>query len=672
MTASFEAKDRDRHGFWPAFFRSGSGLWRAVLRNVVPLAIVGLLATIGVLQYRWIKQIRGDMEDRARSSMETAMTQWSREFYRGLYTICGRLIADPDADSKEGWTDYQQRYSAWRHEEYHYDPAIAAQPGTSMVSKVYIWETASGGSPELFLLETHNNKIEPVAVPSQLEPLLARLRENSQSYEVAMRAWELPHASSPSSATNESSRHTVQLDPHYTGWQLDQGIPAMVHPLVHHERPMAHVDGPLPPAHGPVDWMVVVLDLGTIQKNTFPLLVRRDFGSRRGLDYRVAVVAPGQPTQVIYSSDPGFPGQGPEAYDARMNVFGPPSRVVETRVKSRLSSGESFSRDGSTHPSGPGWQWFPVIQYEAGTAPWMLVVQRRSGPIDAAVNRVWRINLFTGMAVLLLLAASVGLIVVATRRAQQLAHIQMNFVTGVSHELRTPLSVMLSAAENIADGVVDKPLDVREHGRIIISQARFLSDLVDRILLFSAGNAGITSEPPQPVDVTEVVDRVLQNLAGPIRTAGIYVERNLQPSLPCVLADPVLLSQCLQNLVVNAIKYRGQSKWLSISAALCNSDHSSSEIQINVQDRGIGIRESELNSIFEPFYRSPEVVARQIQGTGLGLSVVRRSVLEMGGRLRVASTFASGSTFTICLPVALPKPDDTAACVPKANGVPVL
>ena len=199
-----------------------------------------------------------------------------------------------------------------------------------------------------------------------------------------------------------------------------------------------------------------------------------------------------------------------------------------------------------------------------------------------------------------------------------------------------------------------------------------MSDLVDRILLFSAGNAGITSEPSQPVNVSEVVDRVVQNLSGPIRSAGIYVERDIQPSLPCVLADPVVLYQCLQNLVVNAIKYRGESKWISISAELSNSGQSSSEIQINVQDRGLGIRESELNSIFEPFYRSPEVVARQIQGTGLGLSVVRRSVLEMGGRLRAASTFASGSTFTICLPVAPPKTDETAARASKVNGVPVV
>jgi signal transduction histidine kinase len=670
MTASFEARDRDQHGFLAAYFRSGRGPRSALLRNASVLAIVGLLATIAVLQYRWIRQIHDDMEDRARTSMETAMTQWSREFYRGLYSLCGGLIADPDAASKEGWADYLHRYSTWRHEEYHYDPANAARPGTSMVSKVYIWETAAGAAPGLFLLDSANSGIELVAVPSQLEPLLNRLRENSQSYEAAMRAWESRHTSSTGSATDRLSAQTAQLDPHYTGWQFDQGIPALVHPLVHHDRRIASVNAPRPPEQEPVDWMVVVLDLSTIQKNTFPVLVHRDFGSRHGLDYKVAVIAPGKPTQVIYSSDPGFPAQSDEAYDASMNVFGPLSRVVDIRVESALNSGESFGRDDTSRLSGPGWQWFPVIQYGSGTAPWKLVVQRRSGPIDATVNRVWRTNLLTGMAVLLLLTASVGLIVVAARRAQQLAQIEMNFVTGVSHELRTPLSVVLSAAENIADGVVDKPSDIREHGRIIIGQGRLLSDLVDRILSFSAGSAGIASEPPQPVDVSEVVDRVSQNLAEPIRSAGIYLELNIQPSLPCVLADPVVLSQCLQNLVVNAIKYRGHSKWISISADL-STNQSHSEIHIGVQDRGIGIRESELNSIFEPFYRSPEVVARQIQGTGLGLSVVRRSVLEMGGRLRVASMFGSGSTFTICLPVAPSKADDTAPSASKVNGAPV-
>jgi two-component system phosphate regulon sensor histidine kinase PhoR len=100
------------------------------------------------------------------------------------------------------------------------------------------------------------------------------------------------------------------------------------------------------------------------------------------------------------------------------------------------------------------------------------------------------------------------------------------------------------------------------------------------------------------------------------------------------------------------MKYRGQHNWIGVSAKLVAPEDSAPEIQISVQDRGIGVRDSELRRIFEPFYRSPEVVASNIQGTGLGLSVVQRGVAEMGGRLTVTSTLGMGSTFTIHMPIS--------------------
>ena len=669
MIASFDARDRDRSEFRLARLGWGIGPGGRRMWNLALLAILGLLVTIAVLQYRWIKQINDDTEDRARNSMETAMTQWNREFYRGLYSICGGLLADPDAASLEGWTEYLQRYSTWRHEEYHYNPANALRPGASLISDVYIWETASGAAPELFLLDPVHHRIGPAARPAQLEPLLARLRDRSQTYDAALHAWQLPGQEISRPPTNPTAASAAQQDPQYTGWQIDQTLLALVHPLVHHARPMAHSNLPTP-EQGPVDWMVIVLNRETIQGAILPQLAKRNFSSRRTLDYRVAIVAPGTKRSVIYTSEPGFPQE--DTHGATMRIFGHPGHPTETNGPPPQSSDAWSTGDDSAHLSGPGWQWFPVIQYGSGTAPWMLVVQRRSGSIDAAVNRVWRTNMVTALAVLLLLAGSVGLLVVATRRAQYLAHLQMNFVTSVSHELRTPLTVMISAAENIADGVVEKPLEVREHGRIIVGHGRALSDLVNRILLFAAGNSGNGAGHRQPVDVGDAVNGLLFNLAEPIQSAGIHVERNISPNLPCVLADPDVLCQCLQNLVVNAIKYRGHSKWITISAEVGESTPSVPEVRISVQDRGIGIHESELKSIFEPFYRSPDVVARHIQGTGLGLPMVKRSVLEMGGRLMVTSTLGSGSTFTIILPVAPPQAHQTPVPAAKDTGVPVV
>jgi signal transduction histidine kinase len=149
--------------------------------------------------------------------------------------------------------------------------------------------------------------------------------------------------------------------------------------------------------------------------------------------------------------------------------------------------------------------------------------------------------------------------------------------------------------------------------------------------------------------------------------AGIHVEQNIESLLPCVLADPVVLSQCIQNLVINAMKYRGQHSWIGISAQLVESKLSCPEIQLSVHDRGIGIRESEQRRVFGPFYRSPEVVTANLQGTGLGLTVVRRGITEMGGRVTVVSAIGVGSTFTIYLPVAALPPMSTPDAEPVGD-----
>jgi len=132
------------------------------------------------------------------------------------------------------------------------------------------------------------------------------------------------------------------------------------------------------------------------------------------------------------------------------------------------------------------------------------------------------------------------------------------------------------------------------------------------------------------------------------------VEERIPEELPPVMADPTLLVQCVQNLIVNAIKYRGESKWVGLSAELHTDSGHANEIWIHVQDHGVGISESDLHHIFDPFYRSPEMLGSHVQGTGLGLTVAKHCITEMGGRLIVASALHEGSTFTVQLPVAEP------------------
>jgi signal transduction histidine kinase len=119
-----------------------------------------------------------------------------------------------------------------------------------------------------------------------------------------------------------------------------------------------------------------------------------------------------------------------------------------------------------------------------------------------------------------------------------------------------------------------------------------------------------------------------------------------------VNADFTALVRSLQNLITNAVKYGGENRWLRVAATSVKDKGSSGDIELVVEDRGIGISKEEMKHVFEPFYRSPAVNESGIHGTGLGLPLARTIVEAMGGRLTARSELGKGSSFIIHLPAA--------------------
>jgi len=236
------------------------------------------------------------------------------------------------------------------------------------------------------------------------------------------------------------------------------------------------------------------------------------------------------------------------------------------------------------------------------------------------------------------------------RSAVQLARLQMDFVAAVSHELRTPLTAVLSAGENIRDGLVCEGSGLREQGSIITSQASHLAELVDQVLLYAAIGRDKPWHEARPIRVSDVVESALGEVAFLLKGAGFTVKQEIPPDLPLVDGDLPVLSRCLQNLLVNAVKYSGGSRAIAISARKDDAPDNGPGVQISVQDHGIGIAAADLAHVFEPFFRSPREVASQIRGTGLGLSIAKRGAEASGGRLTVVSQEGVGSIFTIHLP----------------------
>jgi len=116
-----------------------------------------------------------------------------------------------------------------------------------------------------------------------------------------------------------------------------------------------------------------------------------------------------------------------------------------------------------------------------------------------------------------------------------------------------------------------------------------------------------------------------------------------------------MLSLCLENLIRNAVKYSGESRWIGISGDLDTLSGGGQVVKIEVRDRGLGIDEVDIDHVFEPFYRSPKVIARQIHGSGVGLSLAKRTAEALGATLSVKSKLGVGSTFMLCVPVIPPR-----------------
>jgi signal transduction histidine kinase len=268
-----------------------------------------------------------------------------------------------------------------------------------------------------------------------------------------------------------------------------------------------------------------------------------------------------------------------------------------------------------------------------------------------AVEMMWRRDLLLGLGVLLVLAASMALVLIWTQRIRRLAKMQMDFVAGVSHELRTPVSVISSAAENLADGVVEASSQVNQYGTLICNEAHRLGAMIEQVLLFAATRNHQEQYQPHPVPVAETIDSAVADLAHLTTARGFTVEKEVAPDLPAVMADPKALSRCLQNLMTNALQYGASGRWMAIRAHP-GSGPEAGEVLITVQDRGQGIKPDEIPHIFEPFYRGKAARASQTRGTGLGLSLAKEAAEAMGGRLTVSSHLGQGSSFTLHFPVA--------------------
>ncbi len=599
-------------------------------------ALAALLVLLAVLQYRWLGQVSVGERQVLQTSLRNRAVDFQQEFNREAGRARSAFEIGPEAVPNQASGQLAERYDKW----------IATAPYPGLVKHLFLAEPIDGERLRLM-----------------------RFNERTRQLDASDWSTSFPHVRDRSEPEHRSNGNT------------DEGIPVLLQAIVARES-----------REQVVGFVIIALDLEYIRQVFIPTLARLHFNDSGILDYELTLLDRNNPEEPIYNSrlmsaDDGPPSRANDETAAQVNlrvgsIFGSYNGEIESkrelaakrefvvsvnpslmremeqrhevelkREKERNRAlerhGEAFTQIWSREPT------IGQLRESQERESWQVVVGYLPGSLDAAVARARERNLAVSFGILSLLAISIIIIIINARRAQRLARQQMDFVAGVSHEFRTPLAVIHAVSENLADGLITDRQQIEQCGVVIRNDVRRLAGMVEQVLEFAGAFRGKSLYQPQPVDLTELIEQVLARYPLLEPDKEWQIEKQIPANLPAVLADPTALASAVRNIIDNAIKYGGAHRcWIGIKAHTEISERSRT-IQVTIEDKGIGIPASEVPYIFEPFYRGREVIAAQIHGNGLGLSLVKNIIEAHGGTITVASTQGEGSSFTLSLPAAL-------------------
>lgn len=228
-----------------------------------------------------------------------------------------------------------------------------------------------------------------------------------------------------------------------------------------------------------------------------------------------------------------------------------------------------------------------------------------------------------------------------------LEEMRSEFVANVSHELRTPLTSIRGFAETLLDGACEDPSTARKFLLIINKEAERLSRLIDELLNLSKIEEDKFVINHEAFDIIDLIKSTVAIIQARAAEKNLTIDLDMPGELPLVHGDPDMIGQVLLNLIDNGINYTQAGGTIRISAGADQG-----EMNVNVQDNGIGIPPENLSRLFERFYRVDKARSRELGGTGLGLSIVKHIVEAHKGRIQVESKVGKGSTFSFQLPLA--------------------
>ncbi len=236
----------------------------------------------------------------------------------------------------------------------------------------------------------------------------------------------------------------------------------------------------------------------------------------------------------------------------------------------------------------------------------------------------------------------------ANKAAEAAARAKNDFMANMSHEIRTPMNGIISMAELLL--TTDLSPQQEKYASIIYSSSKILLDLVNDILDFSKIEANELSLHNEPVDIKNIIPGIIEILENSAKENNVKVTWDLKNDIALIFADPIRLRQLILNLMSNAVKFtKDGSVTLSVQQVgnkLNNQiNKKTCTLRFEIQDTGIGISKDKHEYIFKKFTQIDASSTRQYGGSGLGLSICKKLIDLMGGKIGVISELGKGSTF---------------------------
>lgn len=600
---------------------------------IVAAVLLLLLPLLATMQYRLLGKVSEGERERMKSNLQASANRFSLEFDQEAIRVYSTFLAPPAAPVTEPGGLLSAAFSRW-HES-------AAYP--KLIKGIYLASWKGDNVPHLSQLNPETGQLGPSEWPAGMAEL-RKVLEQRESLFGSRREGGAggPHLHPIMSLTDRQPALLFQV------------VDTPPGPPQPNERERAN--------QGPLGIAIVTLDLTYLQQELLPAMVRHHFVEGDQQSYDMAIVTRDEAPKQVWRWEASDSAAGAAwdyaKSDLSIRVFNLRPEILRQQMRRSRQPNDQTGPGPMAAPAAGIPRLMTVggrlIFSDEMQGLWDLHLRHHAGSLDAAVASARRTNLMISFAILLMLTASFLLMMISSMRARRLAQEQMNFVAGISHELRTPLAVIDSAGYNMIRGYVRRPEAMQEYGQMIRTECRRLGEMVEQVLDFATIRSGRQTFDHHPISLTQIIDEAVRASQPLIEEGGFRIEQEVAAPLPEVMADRQALVRALRNLLSNAMKYGGEDRWIGLRASVAQRGKQEL-VTIAISDHGRGIPREDLSRIFEPFYRGSDVRSAQIQGNGLGLSLVKNIIEAHHGTIHVESQPGRGASFIITLPAASPE-----------------